>query len=242
MNIQEFSAEFDILYNNIASNLAPGLDEYEKSVFLTKAQDELVKNYFNKQGNKYQQSYGDSSKRNISLENLIDVYSAPLEYRTDVIKVDVRSLVLSNPPDALIILNESVRAETSPGKFTQFNVIELSPEEYNRVLSRPYSRPPIGVVWKLKSGTDIENSNALYEYIMPIDNEDTQVYFRYVMKPFPIILENLEGITINNESSESTCRLDDSIHPEILQRAVELAKAAYIGDINSIVELGKRSE
>lgn len=33
---QEFSDEFDVLYNNISSNQAPGLDEYEKSLFLTR--------------------------------------------------------------------------------------------------------------------------------------------------------------------------------------------------------------
>lgn len=37
MTLQEFSDEFDVLYNNITSNQAPGLNEYEKSVFLTKA-------------------------------------------------------------------------------------------------------------------------------------------------------------------------------------------------------------
>ena len=52
MTTQEFSNEFDVLYNNIMSNQAPGLDEYEKSVFLTKAQNEILKNYFNPKGNK----------------------------------------------------------------------------------------------------------------------------------------------------------------------------------------------
>jgi hypothetical protein len=37
MTTTEFSNEFDILYNSITSNMAPGLDEYEKSVFLTRA-------------------------------------------------------------------------------------------------------------------------------------------------------------------------------------------------------------
>ena len=37
MTLEEFSNEFDILYNNSMSNAAPGVDEYEKSVFLTKA-------------------------------------------------------------------------------------------------------------------------------------------------------------------------------------------------------------
>ena len=43
MTNEEFSNEFDVLYNSITSNQAPGLDEYEKSVFLTKAQSQLVK-------------------------------------------------------------------------------------------------------------------------------------------------------------------------------------------------------
>jgi hypothetical protein len=43
MTNKEFSNEFDILYNSISSNLAPSLNEYEKSVLLTRAQEELIK-------------------------------------------------------------------------------------------------------------------------------------------------------------------------------------------------------
>lgn len=46
MTLKEFSNEFDVLYNNIMSNAAPGLNEYEKSVFLTQAQEELVVNLY----------------------------------------------------------------------------------------------------------------------------------------------------------------------------------------------------
>lgn len=37
MTVQEFSHEFDVLYNNITNEVAPGVNEYEKSVFLTRA-------------------------------------------------------------------------------------------------------------------------------------------------------------------------------------------------------------
>ena len=47
MSNQEFSNEFDILYNNIASNQAPGLDLYEKSVYLTLAEEQLALTYYN---------------------------------------------------------------------------------------------------------------------------------------------------------------------------------------------------
>lgn len=65
MTILEFSDQFDVLYNNITSNQAPGLNEYEKSLFLTKAQDEIIKNYFtaNSKGNNIQQGFDDSAKR-----------------------------------------------------------------------------------------------------------------------------------------------------------------------------------
>ena len=42
MNTTEFSLQFDIYYNSIASNQAPPVDEYEKSVFLTNAQRDLI--------------------------------------------------------------------------------------------------------------------------------------------------------------------------------------------------------
>ena len=63
MTNQEFSNEFDVLYNSIMSNQAPGLDEYEKSVFLTKAQDEIIKSYFNPRKNKTQEGF-DANERN----------------------------------------------------------------------------------------------------------------------------------------------------------------------------------
>ncbi|MCI5629004.1 MAG: hypothetical protein MR840_02665 [Solobacterium sp.] len=61
MTTQEFNTEFDVLYNNIASNGAPGINEYEKSVFLTKAQNELIKAYFLKVSNKLQSGYDDNA-------------------------------------------------------------------------------------------------------------------------------------------------------------------------------------
>ena len=56
MTCEEFSLEFDLLYNNIMSNKAPGLSEYEKSLFLTQAQESIVLDI-------YSGKYGDSFER-----------------------------------------------------------------------------------------------------------------------------------------------------------------------------------
>lgn len=74
MNIVEMSDMFDVLYNNITSNQAPGLTEYEKSVLLTKAEKEIVKNYFtaNSKGNNISQGYDDSAKRQADFSCLME--------------------------------------------------------------------------------------------------------------------------------------------------------------------------
>ena len=57
---------------------------------------------------------------------------------------------------------------------------------------------------------------------------------RYVRKPNPIILVRLDDIgdelSIEGVREESPCELPEHLHEEILQRAVELAKAAWAGD------------
>lgn len=71
MTLQEFNNEFDVLYNNIMSNQAPGLDAYEKSVFLTKAQDDVIKSYFSPKSNKLQEGFDDSVRRQIDFSSLM---------------------------------------------------------------------------------------------------------------------------------------------------------------------------
>ena len=71
MTNSELSNEFDVLYNSITSNQAPGLDEYEKSVFLTKAQDEITKSYFNPKTNKTQEGFDGNEKRQIDFSMIL---------------------------------------------------------------------------------------------------------------------------------------------------------------------------
>lgn len=79
MTCEEFSNEFDILYNNVMSNQAPGLDEYEKSVFLTRAQDDIVKRYFTPKGNKDFEGFDSSIKRNMDFSSLYRNYTIHAE-------------------------------------------------------------------------------------------------------------------------------------------------------------------
>lgn len=238
MTTQEFSNSFDVLYNNIMSNAAPGLNEYEKSVFLTKAQEEIVKNYFNPKGNKYQEGFDGSAKRQIDFSGLISVADATTTTLSPTF--DVRAKVYKLPEDLFLIINESLTTNTGIKQ-----VIPIRYDEYTRLMSKPYKEPLKFQAWRLV--TKGEGSSIVQSEVIPHSGETITKYtIRYVRRPKPIILCDLTSdygdVSINSMSSISECELNPLIHEEILQRAVELAKAAYTGDIKSVVELGQRSE
>lgn len=253
MTLTEFSNEFDVLYNNISSNQAPGLNEYEKSVFLTKAQSEIIKNYFNPKGNKYEEGFDDSAKRQVDFSNIIKTTNLSSNTDASISKLDKRSTVYSFPKDCLMVLNETLYLTSlTNGKTSLVTIIPLSYVEYARLMSKPYKYPLKNQAWKLitNNGDDTTDTDGtVVEIITPSNyNSYEQEYqCRYVRRPSPIVLINLnddeyEGLSIEGIDTSSECELDESLHQEILQRAVELAKAAYAGDINTAVELGKRSE
>ena len=241
MTTQEFSSEFDVLYNNIMSNAAPGLDEYEKSVFLTKAQSEILKNYFNPKGNKYQEGFDDSAKRQIDFSSLVRVAKPTIiSPDSSYIKMDDRSELYTIPTDILFIVNETAKL-TSGSNSRYLSIVPISFEEYNRLMSKPYKCPLKNQGWRL-----LQYSNKGVAEVIVVGGTLSEYKIRYIKRPKPIILANLDetysNVSIDGETSVSECELDPILHPEILQRAVELAKAAYTGDLKSSVELGQRSE
>lgn len=244
MTTQEFSDQFDVLYNNIMSNQAPGLDEYEKSVFITKAQFEIVKNYFNPKSNKIQEGFDDSPKRQIDFSKLMTVVKPTPEVIANYPKFDSRSILYKMPTDVLFVLNETGKA-TEGTSVRPVTIIPISFEEYSRILSKPYKQPLKNQGWRLLNG-GLANATTQFvsEVIVKAGATLSDYVIRYVKRPKPTILTNLAdtNVSLEGETVVTECELDPILHPEILQRAVELAKAAYIGDVKTTVELGTRSE
>lgn len=249
MTIQEFSNEFDILYNNIMSNAAPGVDEYEKSVFLTKAQLEIIRNYFNPESNKNKQGFDDSPKRQIDFSSIIKT-TTPSTYTGIYTKFDDKSKVYSLPSDLLYIINESATV-TINSVSKNISIIPLTFSQYLQQINKPYKYPLKNQGWRLilnaQNGPILGQRGTIANVAEVIINPNyilSQYKIRYIFKPNPIILTDLasSGLSIEGMTMPSQCQLDSSIHQEILQRAVELAKSAYMGDLNTNVELGQRIE
>lgn len=257
MTNQEFSNQFDVLYNNVMSNQAPGLDEYEKSVFLTKAQNEIVLSYFNPKGNKYTEGFDGNERRQIDFSMLTRVATettfsaANYDPRT----AGVKSVAM--PDDVLVFVNESLTV-TRDTKTVYLSVVPISYIEYSRQMSKPFKRPTHYQAWRLINSTDTPAGEC--DLIAGPNDTITKYTARYIKRPLPIILVPLEGLSIGGylgrdgsddlvsveDSSTATsgieCELDPILHEDILQRAVELAKAAYTGDLSSQVGLGNSSQ
>ena len=237
MNHVEFSNGFDVLYNNIMSNAAPGINEYEKSVLLTKAQDEVLKNYFNPKGNKYQEGFDGSAKRQIDFSGLISVAECT---SLSGAGFDLRAKIYRMPEDVFLIINETLTTDTGVKQ-----VVPISFDEYSRLMSKPYKEPLKYQAWRLV--TEGSGSDNVVVEVIPHSGETVSKYtVRYVRRPKPIVLVDLASeygdVSINGVSTISECELNPLIHEEILQRAVELAKIVYTGDANGLLQIGQRSE
>lgn len=328
----EFEVQFDILYNNISSNQAPGLNAYEKSVFLTKAQDEIIKNYFDPAGNKYQKGFDDSSKRQIDFSMLMKTIVPNNVNSEELLFLNDNTVCYAMPEDIMFYINEFLDVRRND-EILRLTVSPISYSEYYGITLKPFKRPLKNQAWRLISSgkgsgyTYVDYGNiakilkpySKYDYTtlfntlymkslnldtltegdvyLQIENkylgiedilvdtkdlalvldpaiissiseclnkqveatntivqlipgyEDTIVKYlvRYVKKPRPIILADLDdGLTIKGESMQLACELDSSLHEEILQRAVELAKIAWVSTgaegTQLFIEAGKNSE
>lgn len=235
MTTSEFSVEFDVLYNNVTSNQAPGLNNYEKSVFLTKAEYQLLSEFYNHRTD-VNGGYDGNEERQIDFSNIIRTEQlSDLGSPQDYVRIDPRSHIFAIPDDALFILNEFVDV-TSQGKGALYietlTVSQLSYEEYARLMRKPYKFPPKGQAWRLINGNENSRPSKCLEVIANNLTGNTVSYrIRYVRRPHPIILEDLTslGVTIDNETSVTECELSEEMHHKILERAVTLAKIAWQG-------------
>lgn len=251
MGPTEFFERFNVLYNNIMSNAAPGLDAYEVSEYLTKAQLEIVKSHFSKRGNKYLEGIDDSTKRQKDFEKLIKI--AIISIAASQQPYDSRGIVFTAPNDVLFVLNEKFHLVLKDNTIFDKTVVPLSYDEYDRLMSKPFGGPLRKQAWRLTS----QGSNGTYyEIIFNEKRSDvaqtTNYKIRYVKRPQPIIVDDLsslgDNLTIDGKSTVTECELDESLHEEILQRAVELAKASYATDqsgqaqLQNQINVGQRSE
>lgn len=219
MTTSELSNEFDILFNNISSNQAPGLDSYEKSVLLTQAQEEIIKGLYN--GNLVGESFEATEELRRYIESLVKTEVLEPMEELPFTGISSKSTFFKLPPEVWFITYEqaTVGAIASPSKVVK--VVPMRQDEWNKSKSNPFKTPNYNKVIRLDSGENVIELVTNYATI------DTYL-IKYIKRPRPIILETLpDYLSINGEHNESGCELNTALHRIILERAVQLAHKIF---------------
>lgn len=246
MTVEEFDIRFDILYNNLASNAAPALNAYEKSVFLSQAQRDIIIELYNGR-NVSGISFESTEEARAYLRNLnriktIDTFQSDKESYTDCIKHAI-PLYTENEKkefsEVLFITKEEVRFNTDD-VCLKSKIPIVTPVKQDcllKILKNPFKKPSDNTVLRVDDADSGGSTISIYSKY-PI--KDYRLY--YVKIPSPIILKGIEGTNLSidgiliEDSKELKIKSEgligscpEILHQVILERAVALAKQAYIG-------------
>lgn len=239
MEPQDFSHNFDLLLNSYATNGKFGdtmpdirLDEYEKSQFLTKAQEEEVLSLYTGQ-NATGEGFEETERLRRYLSNLVvDAERTPIVTSNGKpLGFDSKHTFFTLPdnPPVWFITYESVDVDKGEGKCGGTATMEVYPtkqDEYHKLRKNPFR----GANNRRALRFDLSEGNIEIVCKYPV----TRYYLRYLKRPNPIVLEDFsaDGLTINGENSPTPCELHEALHQRILERAVALAlQAKSIGRV-----------
>ena len=232
MTPQEFSDSFDTMLNsyyvgkaiNTPSPLLPlAFDEYEKSLFLTQAQDDYVISIY---------SGKNQSRDSFEVTEEIRRYLSPLivEGTLSPEETERKHPVFSLPDNLWFITYESV--DISNGKctgHTSLEVVPTSQDEYHRVKNNPFR----GANDRRALRFDLSDNRV--EIVSKYDISSYNI--KYLRKPYPIIREDISPLSINGEhaplNSDSACELHEAAHQKILEMAGLLAVRSRGYNLNS---------
>ena len=136
---------------------------------------------------------------------------------------DDRGQLYQLPSKSLFVLNESIKGASS-GQVKNYIVVPIHYKEYDRQMSKAFTQPLKKQCWRLFQDTGSETLTEL----IPISGVFIMSYtMRYVRRPRPIILTNLDNgydsLNIDGISVATECELNPIVHMDILNKAVELA-------------------
>ena len=225
MRLEDFSNGFDTLLNSYSRRGDFGttdadirLDEYEKSLFLTKAQEELALSLYNGK-NPYNESFEQTEELRRYLAPLVEeVTLNPIETTNgQPLGVESSSKFFTLPEKLWFITYEAVKV--SQGKCEENATMDVYPvrqDEYHKIKRNPFR----GANDRRALRLDLSEGNV--EIVCKYNV--VQYYIRYLRRLKPIILADFgEENPIEGYTEAQECELPDSLHQRILETAVQMA-------------------
>ena len=220
MTTEEMSNQFDTLINAYSQSLQDPLafDEYEKSVFLTEAQEQLVISLYdgkNDLGNVFELTEEDRRY----LSDLVKTATISEPANTDSPHIIKNSKFFKLPDDLMFITYESVKLESKDDSCINNKVIKVRPvtqDEFHKIKENPFRGANDNRALRL----DIEGN-----VVEIVSNQNIKEYLvRYVKRPSPIILVKLEPpLSIENKQDITPSEVNPILHSKIVNYAVRLA-------------------
>ncbi len=240
MTIEEFSNEFDVLLNEYSlgvdfskAQTPITLDEYEKSLILTKMQEELVVNLYNGGAGVSFEEVEQNRKylSNLVRTNILSVLETQIKYdnKSIVYEADLSDLNVLFKTYEHVVLNEEDKCLN--GKIN--SVYPVTQDELFKTIRNPFRGVDSDRVMRM----DIADNKVELVSKYHIKN----YFVRYIKKPKPILLIDLDygDVSIDKdifpENTKSNCELDSSLHRKILDMAVQYTiqnKMQYLGQNN----------
>lgn len=189
-------------------------DEYEKSVYLTNAQEDIVIGLYNGK-NAYGESFESTEEMRRYLSSLIrEKRLSPITTSNgNILGIDSKSKFFTLPEDLWFITYESVNTTSEKCGELTLDVYPVTQDEYNKIKRNPF-RGSNG-----RRALRLDLSEGVVEIVSKMGAES--YYVRYIKKINPIVLTDLPGeLSIGGISAETPCELHESLHQKILERAV----------------------
>ena len=226
MDVQELSNLFDtllqpfIVKDNFGEQNTLAFDEYEKSIFLTKAQEQIVLELY--------QELEQSEEVRKYLSNLIktDNYVPVGEQDETLINNNFKSYKVEISNDILFMIYEqcTLNDENNCINNKIVSVVPTIHDDLDKVLKNPFKSPNSRKIIRL----DFDNK---IELISKYNISNYKI--RYLKKPNPIILVKLEDLNIDKKQEVSNGETNPILHERIVQRAVQLAVQSKVKSNNA---------
>ena len=243
MTVEEFDIRFDILYNNLASNAAVPLNAYEKSVFLSQAQRDIIIEIYNGR-NTSGLSFESTEEARAYLRTLIVKANVLKEGEIAIEKANGEIAITNNKKYYKYIIDYKTLTKENDLWFITYEevihnyeanrsipVIPVKQDDLHELLKNPFKCPSKNRILRI----DVDGTLVLYTEGSEGFKTIKDYVVLYIPKPTPIILEGIDDDTLNIEGVKcikdniSTGSAPEILHQAILERAVALAKKTYIG-------------
>lgn len=221
MDVNELYNEFNLVYDNISSHQARGLDKYEISVYMTKAQDILEDTIYN--------DFEHSEEARKKLSNMLITERIVPSTGNDSYKLYPSSVLFKLDNNVRYIVNEKIKMNNNADRCVRDKFIDIQPcshDEVDRIIKNPFR---YNLNRALRLDTSIGDDK--YSEILFKDNHIEYYEIRYIKNADPIILTDLAqlGASINGRTAVNGASLTPELHRQIVEIAAKMAIADYKG-------------